>query len=276
MTTVKKTNIPIGSRKSAQPLNAAGEVGKYLHTGAAATSFPNFLCSPTCSTPISQRTFVFRIVRWLSPLLVCLVLSGCSNLHMLNLSATEESKVFVHGLDQYIKSRDLTTLKLLPKDYPPGEWRTRAEGLIEIAEQNKLFAQGVDLYIKSRKLTTLKLLTQKYPEGEWRANAEGLIEIDEQDKLFAQGVDLYIKSSKLTTLKLLTKKYPKGEWRARAEGLIDIAEQHQQQQDRLEKQHQELAHTQQEKEVLFEDNKILEVTLERLKQVLIDMELRKE
>lgn len=231
MTTVKKTNNSIGSRKSAQPLNASGEVVKVLRTGAVATSFPNSLCTLTCSTAFSQQTVVSRIIRRLSPLLVCLVLSGCTNLHLMNLSATEESKVFAHGLDQYIKSRDLTTLKLLPKDYPPGEWRTRAEGLIEIAEQNKLFAQGVDQYIKSRKLTTLKLLT---------------------------------------------KQYPKGEWRARAEGLIDIAEQQQQQQDRLEKKQKELAHTQQEKEVLFEDNKILEVTLERLKQVLIDMELRKE
>ncbi len=231
MTTATETNMSIESRKSAQPLNASAETGKILHTGAAATCCPGSPGSSTCSTSFSEQTVVSRIIRWLSPLLVCLVLNGCSNLPMLNLSTTEETRVFAHGLDQYIKSRDLTTLKLLPKDYPPGEWRTRAEGLIDIAEQNKLFAQGVDQYIKSGKLTTLKLLTKNYPQGEWRT---------------------------------------------RAEGLIDIAEEQQQQQDRLEKKKQELANTQQEKEVLFEDNKILEVTLDRLKQVLIDMELRKE
>ncbi|MDT8443237.1 MAG: hypothetical protein RQ722_03000 [Desulfuromonadales bacterium] len=231
MTTATYTSMSNESRESAQPLNASAEAAKTLRTGAATAIFPGCPGTSILSTPFSQQTVVSRIIRWFFPLLVSLVLSSCSNLPMLNLSTTEEAKVFAHGLDQYLKSRDLTTLKLLPKDYPPGEWRTRAEGLIDIAEQNKLFAQGVDQYIKSRKLTTLKLLTKQYPQGEWRT---------------------------------------------RAEGLIDIAEQQQQQQDRLEKQQQELAHTLQEKEVLFEDNKILEVTLERLKQVLIDMELRKE
>lgn len=98
----------------------------------------------------------------------------------------------------------------------------------------------------------------------------------EETEFFAQGLDHYIKSRDLSMLKQLPKRYPQGEWRARAEGIIDIAELQQLQQRRLEKKNRELAHTQQEKEVLFEDNKILEVTLERLKQVLIDMELRAE
>ena len=98
----------------------------------------------------------------------------------------------------------------------------------------------------------------------------------EETKLFAQGLDQYIESRDLSSLKLLTQQYPQGEWRTRAEGIIDIAQQQQQQQNRLEKKNKELAHTQLEKKALFQDNKILEVTLERLKQVLIDMELRKE
>lgn len=123
-------------------------------------------------------------IRWLSPFLVCFLLTGCSNLPMLSMPVSEETKLFAQGLDQYIETRDLTTLKLLPELYPQGAWRTRAEGI------------------------------------------------------------------------------------------IDIAEQQQQQQNRLAKKSKELAYTQLEKEVLFEDNKILEVTLERLKQVLIDMELQ--
>ena len=150
---------------------------------------------------------------------------------MVGMTTSDETKLFAQGLDQYIESRDLTTLKLLPQQYPQGEWRTRAEGIIGIAEQTEFFAQGLDLYIESRDLTTLKLLPQQYPRGEWRTSAEGIIAIAEQQK---------------------------------------------QQQDRLKKKTRELTHVQQEKEFLFEDNKILEVTLERLKQVMIDMELRAE
>jgi len=94
--------------------------------------------------------------------------------------------------------------------------------------------------------------------------------------LFAQGLDQYIESRDLTTLKLMPLQYPQGEWRTRAEGIIAIAEQQQQQQDRLKKNTRELAHSQQKIGFLFEDKKILEVTLERLKQVLIDMESRAE
>ncbi|MBE0577224.1 MAG: hypothetical protein IH613_15165 [Desulfuromonadales bacterium] len=171
------------------------------------------------------------VIRWFSPLLVYLMLSGCSSLPMLTMPTSEETKLFAQGMDQYIESRDLTTLKLLPQKYPRGEWRDRAEGIIDIAEETELFAKGVDQYIKSRDLKTLKQLPKKYPQGEWRD---------------------------------------------RAAGITDIAEQQRQQQNSLAKKREELAHTLQEKEVLFEDNKILEVTLERLKQVLIDMELRAE
>jgi hypothetical protein len=73
------------------------------------------------------------IIRWFSPLLICLVLTGCS-LPLQNLSSTEETEYFAHGLDQYIASGDLTILKRLPQQYPQGEWRTKAEGLVGKAE----------------------------------------------------------------------------------------------------------------------------------------------
>ena len=98
----------------------------------------------------------------------------------------------------------------------------------------------------------------------------------EESELFAQGLDQYIASGELTTLKLLPQRYPQGEWRTRAEGLIGMAERQQQQKARLQQETQELAQCKTEKDALVEDNQILEVTLERLKQVLIDMELRAE
>ena len=76
------------------------------------------------------------IIRWFSPLLICLVLTGCS-LPLQNLSSTEEIEYFARGLDQYIASGDLTILKQLPQQYPQGEWRTKAEGLVGKAEQHQ-------------------------------------------------------------------------------------------------------------------------------------------
>ena len=76
------------------------------------------------------------IIRWFSPLLICLVLTGCS-LPLQNLSSTEEIEYFARGLDQYIASGDLTILKRLPQQYPQGEWRTKAEGLVGKAEQHQ-------------------------------------------------------------------------------------------------------------------------------------------
>jgi len=76
------------------------------------------------------------IIRWFSLLLICLVLTGCS-LPLQNLSSTEEIEYFARGLDQYIASGDLTILKRLPQQYPQGEWRTKAEGLVGKAEQHQ-------------------------------------------------------------------------------------------------------------------------------------------
>jgi len=76
------------------------------------------------------------IIRWLSPLLIGLLLTGCS-LPLLEESSTEETEYFALGLDQYIASGDLTALKLLSQQYPQGEWRTKAEGLVDKAERHQ-------------------------------------------------------------------------------------------------------------------------------------------
>ena len=139
------------------------------------------------------------MIRWFSPLLVCLVLAGCI-LPTPEPSTTEEAEFFAQGMDQYIKSGDLATLKVLPQLYPQGEWRARAETVINTAETISDAAEQQQLLQ------------------------------DQQAKLQAQ----------------------------------------------QEKNSKELAQCRKGKEFLFQDNKILEVTLERLKQVLIDMELREE
>ena len=139
------------------------------------------------------------MIRWFSPLLVCLMLAGCS-LPAPDSSTTEEAEFFAQGMDQYIKSGELATLKVLPQLYPHGEWRARAEAIISTAETSS--------------------------------------DAKEQQRL------LQNQQKKL--------------------------------QGQQKKINKELAQCRQGKEFLFQDNKILEVTLERLKQVLIDMELRAE
>ena len=98
----------------------------------------------------------------------------------------------------------------------------------------------------------------------------------EETRLFAQGLDQYILSGDLSTLELLARQYPQGEWRSRAEHIIGTDVQLRQQQALLETKEEELDDNQKEKDALVQDILTLEKTLERLKQVLIDMELRPE
>ena len=76
------------------------------------------------------------LTRWLFLFLVSFVVTGCS-LPILNLSAAKEVELFAQGLDQYIASGDLTTLKQLPQEFPEGEWRLKAEAIIEMARQQR-------------------------------------------------------------------------------------------------------------------------------------------
>lgn len=98
----------------------------------------------------------------------------------------------------------------------------------------------------------------------------------DEARLFEQGLDQYILSGDLSTLKLLARQYPQGEWRSRAEHIIGADEQLRQQQALLKAKEEELVDSQKEKDALAQEVLILEKTLERLKQVLIDMELRPE
>ena len=82
-------------------------------------------------------------------LLACFLVSGCSSLPALlklpaakdtELAAQKETELFAQGLDQYLESGDLKTLSLVPKTYPQGDWRFRAEGLIAVAKQQQQHA----------------------------------------------------------------------------------------------------------------------------------------
>ncbi len=104
-------------------------------------------------------------------------------------------------------------------------------------------------------------------------------------ELFAQGLDQYIASGELTTLKRLPQQYPQGEWRIKAAAIIDMVKQQRQLQAQLEKKDQQLALCQSDKDLanckkeqdaLVQDNQMLEETLKRLKEVLIDTEKRTE
>jgi hypothetical protein len=103
-----------------------------------------------------------------------------------------------------------------------------------------------------------------------------------ETKLFAQGLEQYLTAGDLTTLKLLPKEYPQGAWRTKAEGVIDLADKQQKLQIQLDqaeqklllcKDERDLALCRKEKEALAQDNQLLESTLKRLKEVLIETEL---
>jgi hypothetical protein len=95
----------------------------------------------------------------------------------------------------------------------------------------------------------------------------------EEADLFAQGLDQYLETGELTALTLFPQEYPAGEWRTRAEGIIEMAKKQHQQHDQLQQKDKDLAQCHTDMGALAENNKSLEITLEQLKQVLIDMEL---
>ncbi len=95
-----------------------------------------------------------------------------------------------------------------------------------------------------------------------------------ESKLFAEGLDRYITTSDPTTLEQLPLLYPQGEWRTRAESILDMADQKSQRRSLLDLKNKELANCQEEKKGLIQENKMLEATLNQLKEVLIDTELK--
>lgn len=150
--------------------------------------------------------------RWLVPLVVCLILTGCAHFSLPGSLSTTEADLFALGMDRYIEMDDLSTLESLSRMYPNSPWRTRAEAVIALANsQDQL-----------------------------------------QKQLVAVGEKLATVQSRLDAKK--------------------------KQQMVLQKEHDALLRQKysliQEKDLLAQDNQSLEMTLERLKKVLIDTELQ--
>lgn len=109
-----------------------------------------------------------------------------------------------------------------------------------------------------------------------------------ETKFFADSLDQIIESGDLRSMKRLPELYPKGEWRARAEYIIALAETntkmsessadllklHKKLEAQLAQKDKDLAASQLETEHVRQDNEMLEATLVRLKELLIDMEQR--
>ena len=82
-------------------------------------------------------------IRLCSLLLVCLVLAGCSlpmlDMPMQSSQKSEETKLFAQGLDQYIKTRNLTTLKRLEHHHTAGKTAVQVPG----AAQRDMLVEAV-------------------------------------------------------------------------------------------------------------------------------------
>lgn len=52
-------------------------------------------------------------------------------------SALTEMEFFARGLDQYLETGDVQTLRQLPQKYPDGAWGSRAELLVRLAQQQE-------------------------------------------------------------------------------------------------------------------------------------------
>lgn len=103
---------------------------------------------------------------------------------------------------------------------------------------------------------------------------------DSETKLFARGLDQYLATGELSLLNDLSRQFPQGQWRSRADSIIEMEQKHplkerkENQEEKLAQCLQDIKTLSHEKEALTQDNKLLESTLNQLKEVLIDSELQ--
>lgn len=128
------------------------------------------------------------------------------------------------------------------------------------------FAKGLDQYISSGDPTSLRLLAEKDVQGEWGLRANAILKLNEKNAGLNQDVAGLNKE-----VAGLNKEI------AGLNKEIDSLNQKLgNQQVQLQKKEQQLSRTQETKELLSRDNEILEVTLERLRQALSDLEQREQ
>ena len=99
--------------------------------------------------------------------------------------------------------------------------------------------------------------------------------LDEQ-RTFARGLDQYAQTGETRILETLSQQDPKSDWPRRAETVLQLVTEQRRQAAALAKEQQELTECLQENAYLAGDNQMLEATLEKLKQLLIDMESRSQ
>ena len=102
--------------------------------------------------------------RWFFFLLVSVVLAGCQGLHFQQKSSLTEAESFAKGLDQYIETGDLQPLKMLPKEYPDGEWGPRAELVVKLAEKQEQIVADKEKTIGLKEAGQKKQALQKDQE----------------------------------------------------------------------------------------------------------------
>jgi valyl-tRNA synthetase len=117
------------------------------------------------------------------------------------------------------------------------------------------FAEGLDQYLATGDLTFLRIAAEKDVSGAWGARAEAIIHLDEKiDGLNHKITGLNQKTAGLN------------------EEIEDLNKKLETQQAQLESKEKLLTHSLETKKLLSRDNEILEVTLERLKQALSDLQ----
>lgn len=73
----------------------------------------------------------------------CLWLAGCIALPGAKPLPPGDRDLFARGLDEYVATGDLTTLKSVPEIYPQGQWRSRAVTVIDLVEQQRKQKSGL-------------------------------------------------------------------------------------------------------------------------------------
>jgi len=101
--------------------------------------------------------------RWLPVFFVGLLLAGCNGLFVPPGASMTDPELFAEGLDQYIESGDLQSLKLLSQQHEDGQWAARAELVIQLVEQQEKLLAEIEnkAHVKEAGQTKQALLEEK-------------------------------------------------------------------------------------------------------------------
>ncbi|MGW8313565.1 MAG: hypothetical protein ACWGOL_10075 [Desulfuromonadales bacterium] len=171
---------------------------------------------------------------WILQLLIVLLLAGCSNIPLF--SESKDTRQEMPTKAAPFKASDVTADEAS-------------------SYSSDRFAEGLDQYLATGDPTSLRIAAEKDVGGVWGARAEAIIHLDEKiDGLNNKITGLNTKIAGLN---------------AEIDGLNKKLEK---QQAQLENKEKLLTHSLETKELLSRDNEILEVTLERLRQALSDLQ----